>query len=234
MTSFKKCRAEYKQCLKNAQQDYFLEFLEPKLDQNGKYLYSHIKRLKRDVVGIDALQVNGEMTTDPKEKAEALATQYESVFVKDDSTNMPNILPSPYPDMPEFTINEAGVLKQLEELNVHKSVGPDGLSPHLLKMLGPIITPKLTKIFNQSLSLGKSPQDWKKQYISPIIKPGKDNTLPSSYRPVALTSICCKVLEHVIYSQSMDHLDNYKILSKLQHGYRQGCSTETQLLKVID
>ena len=32
----------------------------------------------------------------------------------------------------------------------------------------------------------------------------------------------------------MDHLDNHKILSNLQHGYRNGASTETQLLKVID
>ena len=32
----------------------------------------------------------------------------------------------------------------------------------------------------------------------------------------------------------MDHLDKYNILSNLQHGYRNGCSTETQLLRVID
>ena len=32
----------------------------------------------------------------------------------------------------------------------------------------------------------------------------------------------------------MDHLDKFNILSKLQHGYRNGCSTETQLLKVIN
>ena len=32
----------------------------------------------------------------------------------------------------------------------------------------------------------------------------------------------------------MNHLERYKILSNLQHGYRNGCSTETQLLKVID
>ena len=32
----------------------------------------------------------------------------------------------------------------------------------------------------------------------------------------------------------MKHLENHKILSKFQHGYRSGCSTETQLLKVID
>ena len=28
---------------------------------------------------------------------------------------------------------------------------------------------------------------------------GKDKVEPSSYRPISLTSICCKVLEHIIY-----------------------------------
>ena len=32
----------------------------------------------------------------------------------------------------------------------------------------------------------------------------------------------------------MDHLEQHNILSDQQHGYRHGCSTETQLLKVID
>ena len=32
----------------------------------------------------------------------------------------------------------------------------------------------------------------------------------------------------------MKHLEKFKILSKFQHGYRNGCSIETQLLKVID
>ena len=32
----------------------------------------------------------------------------------------------------------------------------------------------------------------------------------------------------------MKHLEKLNILSKFQHGYRNGCSTETQLLKVID
>ena len=32
----------------------------------------------------------------------------------------------------------------------------------------------------------------------------------------------------------MDHLQKYKVFSKLQHGYQHGCSTETQLIRVID
>ena len=85
--------------------------------------------MNKDVIGIEALKLDGKLTTDPAGKAEALARQYESVFVHENLETMPNILPSLYPDMAEFDINEKGVKKQLEELNIHKSVGPDDLSP---------------------------------------------------------------------------------------------------------
>ena len=102
------------------------------------------------------------------------------------------------------------------------------------KMMAPVISPRLTKIFKQSLTQSKNPKDWKIQYISPILKPGKDKVDPASYRPVSITSICCKILEHIIFSQTMKHLDKFRILSKSQHGYRNKCSTEIQLLRVID
>ena len=232
--AFKLYRSEYKRILKNAQRDYYLDFLEPKLDQNGKFLFNYIKKMKKDSTGIEALNFNNKITTNTDDKVEALAQQYESVFVKENLENIPAILPSPYPDMEDFEITENGVLTQLEGLNIHKSTGPDGLSPQLLKMLAPVISPTLTKIYKQSLSTAKSPLDWKIQFISPILKPGKNKVEPSSYRPVSLTSICSKILEHIMYSQTMKHLEKYKILSNLQHGYRNGCSTETQLLKVID
>ena len=116
--------------------------------------------------------------------------------------------------MEEFTISQEGVLRQLEGLNVNKSVGPDGLSPHLLKMLANSIAPTLTSIYSQSLSTNKVPADWKTQLTSPILKPGKDKTEAASYRPIAITSICSKILEHIVYSQTMDHLQKHKIKLK--------------------
>ena len=41
-------------------------------------------------------------------------------------------------------------------------------------------------------------------------------------------------MEHIIYSETMDNLEKYNILSDFQHGYRNKCYTETQLLKVVD
>ena len=47
-TAFKACRAEYRKLLKNARQDYYIDFLEPKIDKHSRYLFNHIKKLKKD------------------------------------------------------------------------------------------------------------------------------------------------------------------------------------------
>ena len=42
---------------------------------------------------------------------------------------------------------------------------------------------------------GKLPKSCKEAVIIPIGKPGKDLTNPGNYRPIALTSNVCKVME---------------------------------------
>lgn len=87
----------------------------------------------------------------------------------------------------------------------------------------------LTFIIQQSLSSQTVPKDWKEAVVSPIFKKG-NRASPENYRPVSLTSICCKVSEHIITSQTLRHLDHNKILKDCQHGFRKGRSCETQLL----
>ena len=50
----------------------------------------------------------------------------------------------------------------------------------------------------------------------------------SNYRPVSLTWICSKLLEHILVSNIMKHLEN-NILCDRQHGFRIKLSCETQL-----
>ena len=54
--------------------------------------------------------------------------------------------------------------------------------------------------------------------------------MPGNYRPISLTSVPCKILEHIICRHVMSHLEKNKILTNLNHGFRSGYSTETQLL----
>ena len=54
-----------------------------------------------------------------------------------------------------------------------------------------------------------------------------------NYRPISLTCICCKLLEHIISSNVMSHLENNNILYDLQHGFRPSRSCETQLISFL-
>ena len=51
-----------------------------------------------------------------------------------------------------------------------------------------------------------------------------------NYRPVSLTCITCKLFEHIICKHILVHLEDHKILTYLQHGFRSGRSCETQLI----
>ena len=64
--------------------------------------------------------------------------------------------------------------------------------------------------------------------MSPIYKKG-DRNLPENYRPISLTCVCCKLLEHIICTHIIHHLDTQNILSKLQHGFRSRHSCVSQL-----
>ena len=66
----------------------------------------------------------------------------------------------------------------------------------------------------------------------PLFKKG-DKTKAENYRPISLTSISCKLLEHIVHSTVMGFLDSNKILSPFQHGFRQKRSCESQLLTTL-
>jgi hypothetical protein len=74
----------------------------------------------------------------------------------------------------------------------------------------------------------KIPNQWKEALIAPLLKKG-DRGKASNYRPVSLTSICCKIIEHILHSNIISHLEATNILSENQHGFRKHRSCESQL-----
>jgi ribonuclease P/MRP protein subunit RPP40 len=57
---------------------------------------------------------------------------------------------------------------------------------------------------------------------------------PANYRPVSLTSISCKVLEHIVHSSISTHLQAHNILTPHQHGFRKSHSCDTQLTLTVN
>jgi len=58
----------------------------------------------------------------------------------------------------------------------------------------------------------RPPDDWNQALVAPIFKKG-DKISPANYRPISITSVCYKIMEH---SQIMHHLDEHSILSDAQ------------------
>ena len=131
--------------------------------------------------------------------------------------------------MPAINITTEGVDKLLCGLSSNKASSPDQISPRVLKELHHEISPILCKIFKFSLSTGIVPHDWKTATIAPVYKKGPKSK-PSNYRPISLTCIVSKLMEHIIVSNMMDFYDKNNILSPLQHGFRSKRSCETQLV----
>ena len=69
--------------------------------------------------------------------------------------------------------------------------------------------------------------------MSPIFKK-RDKADPSNYRPISLTCVLYKVLEHIVASGLSKHNIELNILYELQHGFRESRSCETQLIMLID
>ena len=136
------------------------------------------------------------------------------------------------PPMPTITISTPGIQKLLANLKQHKATGPDLIPPTVLKELSYEISPILEIIFNISLQTGQVPNDWKEANIAPIFKKG-DKHSPSNYRPVSLTCIIAKCMEHILVSNMMKHLELNNILHPLQHRFRKKYSCETQLLSLF-
>jgi len=84
------------------------------------------------------------------------------------------------------------------------SPGCNKIPNRLLKECAVEIAPSLVLLFQTSIKQSKVPFEWKHALISPIFKKG-DKSLPFNYRPVSLVCVCCKILEHIIYSEVMKH-----------------------------
>ncbi|UYV64395.1 K02A2.6-like [Cordylochernes scorpioides] len=118
----------------------------------------------------------------------------------------------------------------LENTDLNKTPGPDGIHGQMISNLGKNGKEKLLDIFNNSWKTGKLPQDWKTATIIPIKKLDKSADDPKNYRPISLTSICCKLMEKIILRRLTYHLDTRNLLPKEQYGFRKGHGTIDQLL----
>ena len=95
------------------------------------------------------------------------------------------------------------------------------------------LAPCLLVLFRLCLSSGSFPSYWKRALIQPVPKKG-DPSLPSNYRPIALTSILSKVFESIINRKIWNCPEFSKSISDRQYGFRKERSTGDLLTLLSD
>ena len=125
------------------------------------------------------------------------------------------------------------VLKLLEKLKVNKATGLDNLPSKFLKLVANILAPSLTFMFNQSISTGIVPTEWKLARVTPIFKKGARQDV-NNYRPISIIPVVAKIFERTLYNQLYEYLNVNDLLANCQSGFRSIHSTLTSLLEATN
>ena len=231
--TYRKIRSECQRACRQTH-DQFLNniFYE---DKTNKKLWSYIKSKKQEDIGISDLKdENNILTSDPVKKAKLINNQFDSVFSNPSPKINANFSENDrLPTLSQIKINSRGILKLLTSLDPNKAIGPDSVPVKFLKLCAYEIADIYQVLFQASLDQGVVPPDWKEANIMPLFKKG-DKTLAENYRPISLTSLSCKLLEHVVHTNIMYHFDRFNVLDDAQHGFRKKRSCVSQLISTLN
>lgn len=130
-----------------------------------------------------------------------------------------------------FTMGE---LKSVLTKCKKSAPGKDGISFIMLSQLSEKGLQKLLGIYNKVWEEGKILSGWKEAVIVPIKKPGKDQSKPTSYRPIALTSHIDKLMERLVNGRLMYFMEEKELMNSCQSGFRKGRSTTDFIICLED
>ena len=203
-----------------------------KIKSNPKDFYKYVRQKKVVTSSIGPLCLeNGEHVNNEVGMAETLNEYFASVFTCEninDFAEMP-LDPDNTNVLNDCEFTENSILKVLENINIYKTPGPDGIAPRVLKETKNEICKPLSIIFNKSLNSGKIPRDWKLANVTPIQKKG-NKAQPCNYRPISLTSIVGKIMETIMRDKLVNFLEENSLIKNSQHGFRNKRSCLTNLL----
>jgi len=119
----------------------------------------------------------------------------------------------------DFPLADTEIVRdELCQLNVRRSVGPDGIHPRVLKELADVMAGPLSIIYERSVESGEVPADWKLASVSQIYKKGVRED-PVNHRPVSLTSVPGKIMEKIMLGTIERHLNHNAMIRHSQDGF---------------
>ena len=242
---FKAMRNKVTQMVRNAKTEHYKNLI--KMSNNIKHLWKIInKEVGKSSVTIPSPKVivsensdNTEEITNEKEIANSFNKYFTEIgpsLAKSFSDNFSENSGPTFVSTPIFSFTPvlcSEVICLLKELNIAKATGLDSIPAKMIKIATPVIAKPFTHIINTSLESGVVPSSMKIAKVMPLFKKGSTKFC-SNYRPISILSVFSKVLEKAINKQIMTHLENNKILTDMQFGFRKNKSTSSALIELTN
>ena len=235
-----KNKTKYKVAAKELKTKTLSEYEKSELNiLNAKDLgcfYKHVNKNTVHKTGIGPLKTKtGILVLEDMKKAELLNEHFVSACTIDNGV-LPN-LSEPPTQISDFlenvNVSTTKIYKILKAVSKKTSCGPDGLPPILFNKLASQLAQPLSLFYSLLMKLGQVPAIWKKAFVTPVFKKGA-SSLPNNYRPISLTCVGSKIFESAIKSALVPFLENKKMLSADQHGFRSKHSTCLNLLECLN
>lgn len=245
LITFKKARAKARWTRQQAKRTSWKGFVSS-LNNNtpSKTVWDRLRKIKGEYTSfsIPLLHSNGIPCRNLEEQANALGEHFQEVsssshydrdFLKIKSSAEKRCISSGTADSyaynrPFHMIELQTVLSSLKAA----APGPDRVAYSMLQHLSQTSREGLLHFFNLVWKEGRLPSCWKVATIIPLLKPGKDASSPTSYRPIALTSCLSKTFERLVNNRLVYYVEENKCLNKYQCGFRAGCSAVDHLIRL--
>ena len=146
-------------------------------------------------------------------------------------SNLPNFPSRCTTGLNHVRFRPTTIARLLRQLDPSKATGPDGVPARVLKICAAELASPLSRLFSACFRKGVQPSLWKTANVVPIHKKQTRSTL-RNYRPVSLLSVISKVMEKVINTTLMNHLEKQSLLSPHQFGFRPGLSAADLLTSI--
>ena len=187
------------------------------------------------------LKINNEKIAEPQVVADTMANHFAEVSKKDDNKPFAEYRRKEeekqinFTSLREESYNLPFSMREFESALAsckESAPGPDDILYCMVKHAAENTKVFILSIINRIFIEHCFPFIWETLRILPFVKPGKDSFLTTSYRPIALSSCLCKIMEKMVNSRLMWYLERNNYLSPAQSGFRNMRSTTDALIQL--
>jgi exonuclease III/ribonuclease HI len=238
-----------KEILDNAKSQHWEDFCLSEIQNPSdiSLLWKKVNSLQRNYnQPVKPLDVNGCRTTNAYEKASVLAETFakssQSQHLTPDERNFRRDQEACFLDPVADNSTMYNADLTLSDLNLainhipskEKATGSDPISNLMLRHLPETFKKVLLAFFQACWTSGSIPDSWREAVVVGIPKQGKPKHLPTSYRPIALTSHMCKLYERIVKSRLEYILEANEIIPICQAGFRKNRSCTEHVVHLIE